>query len=307
MNRRDFLSGAAGMAGLAARRKAHHAAPGARAPQYYDTARLLHAGISSSSFNNFFARTRAAASRLPGPMMPLLDFPGIISDRYQVHHLEFNSLHFATTEPEYLAQLRREIHRARSRLVNIDAHAPEEGGGLSDRDPAARNAAVAIVKQWIDVAHATGAASVSTSPGSVNTADLNPTLDSYRALADYGRRRRVNVLIENGEDTAPGEIIDVLRQAGERTLAALPNFSKFASPSARIAGLELLFSRVITLCHANGVSFDNQGNETTFDFQQCIEIAKRYRFSGIYSVEFDGPGDPYQGVQNVINELMRFL
>ncbi|MGH9398559.1 MAG: sugar phosphate isomerase/epimerase family protein [Terriglobia bacterium] len=312
MNRREFLSSAGSMASLvaAAGTTGLWAARTPRAPQYYyDPARLLRAGVSSRSFRNFFASTREKTFRLPGPMITLLDFPGIISDRYQVHHLEFASPHFATTEPEYLAQLRKAIGRARSRLVNIPVKTREitMGAGLSDHDPSVRDAAVAAVKKWIDVAHDIRSDSVSADPGSINGADISPTLDSYRKLSAYGRLRRVDVLIENHQGAEPGEIIDIVRQVGGRTLGALPDFSNFPNPAARARGLELLFPRALTVCHAKGISFDGQGNETTFDFKQCVDISRRSHFRGIYSVEFAGPGDPYQGVQHVINELIRYL
>lgn len=310
MNRREFLKCAGSVASVtAAGAETLRGARANQAPQYYNPARLYHVGISSWSFRNVFASTREKTFRLPGPMMTLLDFPQIIADRYQVHHLEFCSLHFAAAEPHYLGQLRREISRARARLVNIQVKTPElkTGGGLSDHNLSIRGTAVAVVKKWIDIAHTVGAESLSAGPGSINAVDLNPALDSFRQLSVYGRRRRVNVLIENHPGVEPVKIIDIIRQVDSRTLGTLPDFSNFPNPTARAAGLALLFPDALNLCHAKGISFNVQGDETTFNFKQCIEISKRYRFRGIYSVEFEGPGNPYRVVQDVINELIRYL
>ncbi|MGH9402654.1 MAG: sugar phosphate isomerase/epimerase family protein [Terriglobia bacterium] len=312
MERREFLARCGGLAGIAATAMPSSfgkslAAPAPGAPQYYNTTKLLRAGVSSSSFRNYFSATRAAGFSKPGPMIALLDFPEIIADRYQIHRLEFAAAHFATRESAYLAQLRRQLGRARSRLVNIDIPSANDGGGLSDRDPSARRASIAAVKQWIDVARVLGGVSVRANPGAINPADLSPTLDSYRELAAYGRLRRISVLIENETGLDPGILIDIIREAGGRGLGALPGFDKFPSAAARAAGLDLLFPHASAVCHAGGISFDSGGNETTFDFKGCIEIAKRFRFRGIYSVEYGGTGDPYQGVQHVVNELIRYL
>ena len=309
MTRRKFLARSSAIVGLAARACGTLAAPAHGVPQFYDQAKLYRAGISSWSFRNFFASTRSPDFREPGPAIALLDFPEIVRDRYLVSRVEFASPHFATNEPEYLFELRRKLSQARSRLVNISLRAPEldAGAGLSDRDPAIRGAAVLVVKKWIDAAHRLGSTAVSSQPGQINPGDLTPTLSSYRDLASYGRLRGVEVLIENGSGAEPGDVLDVIREVGGRSTGALPVFASFSSRGARIEGLELLFPRAGALCHAAGVSFDDEGNETAFDFQACIEIAKRYHFRGIYCANYIGNDDPYQGVQHVLNELIRYL
>jgi sugar phosphate isomerase/epimerase len=61
------------------------------------------------------------------------------------------------------------------------------------------------------------------------------------------------------------------------------------------------------VCHAKGLDFDSAGNETKFNFPKCIEISKKAGFTGIYSIEYEGPGDPYQGVQKTLDELLKYL
>lgn len=316
MRRRDFVAhcfAAAGIAGVSIQaRNMMAAAASSTAPQYYDTAKLVRAAVSSWSFRNLFASTREQDFSKPGPLISLLDFPQIVADRYQIHRLEFAAAHFAGRDPAYLIQLRRQMERARVRLVNIDlaadsGFAARDVGDLSIREDSLRRSAVAAVKEWIDAAHALGALSVSVGPGVVNPADLSPTLASFRELAAFGRLRRVNVLIENQINADAGNIIDIIREAGSRGLGALPDFERFRDTAARDAGLEILFPRATVLCHASGVAFNAVGDETTFDFKDCIELARRYRFRGIYSVEYQGTRDPYQGVQGVVNELIRFL
>jgi sugar phosphate isomerase/epimerase len=61
------------------------------------------------------------------------------------------------------------------------------------------------------------------------------------------------------------------------------------------------------VCHAKGLDFDASGNETKFDFPKCIEISKKAGFKGIYSIEYEGAGDPYVGVQRTLDELLKYL
>lgn len=302
-SRREFLEGIVGVA--AASRARRSAAP---RPEYYNPARIARAGVSSWSFRNYFASTRQSTSTRPGALMTLLEFPRVIADRYDVHHLEFSSLHFDSVEITYLEQLRKAVRRAGARLVNVQVGSPalKTGGGLSDRDPAIRRAAISEVKRWIDAGRGAGTQAVSVDPGGVNAADLSPAIDSFRVLAAYARMRRVTLLIESLR-AAPRDILQIIRSVGGNHLGALPDFAAFATSASRAAGLTLLFARAPVLCHASGVSFDRLGDEITFDFQQCVQIAREHRFRGIYSVVFSGPGDPYQGVQHVLNELIRYL
>ncbi|MDE3180727.1 MAG: TIM barrel protein [Acidobacteriota bacterium] len=310
MNRREFIGSAAWLAGAGATRtRGLHAAQGRQSPVFYNFHTLRRVGISSWSFRSFFPSTGGQSTHKPALAISLLDFPRLISDRYQVHRLEFSSLHFASTDAEYLRQLRSAMSRSGSRLVNIAVRSPElaAGAGLSDRDPEIRGRAVTAVKPWIDAARKAGAAAVSMIPGQINPADLSPAADSFRQLSAYGRLRRVQVLIENHRGTNPSLIAAIIHETPGRTLGALPDFANFTDAAARATGLGLLFSNARGLCHADGIKFDSQGNETAFDFRQCLAVARRSRFRGIYSVRFEGPGDPYEGVQNVVNELVRYL
>lgn len=314
MTRRDLLekiaaagawAASGGTAEAARRRKKPAPAP---AHQLYDFRKLLRVGISSWSFHNCFASTRDVRS-LPCGTMALLDFPRMIADRYQVHNLEFVAPHFASTDRAYLLQLRRQLSRVRSRLINIPVDIAElrQGGGLSDPSPSIRNTAVAAVKNWIDIARQLGARSVRADPGKINPSDLTPTIDSYRQLAAYARRRGLDCLIENHQGAEAREIVAIIAAVRSRSLGALPDFGNFATEAERTAGLRLLFPHALTVCHAKGIAFDARGNEMAFDFPSCVLISKQNHFRGIYSIEYEGAGDPYSGVQNVVNELMRYL
>ena len=72
-------------------------------------------------------------------------------------------------------------------------------------------------------------------------------------------------------------------------------------------GLPLLFPYARTVCHAKGLDLDASGNETKFDFAKCVEISKQAGYKGVYSIEYEGTSDPYDGVRKVVDELLRYL
>jgi sugar phosphate isomerase/epimerase len=310
MQRRDFLasllagatnavSGQMASAGQARHRRARPA-----------PSKLERVGISTWSFHNQFEATRD--SSVDAPLLALLDFPEMVADHYKVHSLEFVAPHFPSLEPAYLDELRSSLHRARSRVINIpvDIREIQEAGGLSDPDATVRSAAIEASKKWIDIAKQLGARSVRCDPGAMNPDDLTLTISSYRHLAAYGRVRGIVVLIENhgaiGSEH-PESLVTIFRAVGGPFLGALPDFGNFTDEAARMRGLPQLFPYARTVCHAKGLRLGADGNETAFDFGRCVAISKQAAYKGVYSIEYEGDGDPYSGVASVVNELMRYL
>ncbi|HXH48113.1 MAG TPA: TIM barrel protein [Terriglobia bacterium] len=311
MKRREFMGYLAGGLAAATLDAKQRPAP-ARSRPISHSAYLLsqRIGVSSWSFHNNFPETRDNDYSGPEETFALLDFPHMVADRYRVHHLEFVAPHFASTERAYLDELRSQLVRARSYLVNlpIDIEEMWTEGGLSDPNESVRGTAVEAAKKWIDIAVHLRARSVRCDPGKMDAQNPAPTIDSYRKLVTYASRKGLRVIVENhggvGSDH-PEDLVKVFKGVNSSFLGALPDFGNFPDAETRARGLSLLFPYAPTVCHAKGLEFDAQGNETKYNFPRCVEIAKRLRFRGVYSVEFEGPGDPYLGVQNVINELLK--
>jgi len=327
MNRRDFLARLAG-SGIAATLLAGGAAGTpplifgqgtttahrrrrSQATRKSHNAKLDRVGISSWSFRDYFQTTRDPNSQLTGSMMALLDFPEMIADQYDVHNLEFVAPHFASVEPAYVQEIKAKLTYAHSRLVNIPVDIKEiwNEGGLSDPKADIRDAAIEASKQWIDIAKTLGARSVRCDPGKVNPDDLAPTIGSYQKLVAYAWPKGIDVIIENHGQIAdhPDLLVNIFKGVGGVFIGALPDFGNFSDEAKRESGLTILFPYAKTVCHAKGLELDANGNETKFDFPKCVEISKTANFKGVYSIEFEGPGDPYAGVHAVVAELLRYL
>jgi len=315
MKRRDFLgrfariAAAAGLGGSACRLWAGGQGEASRTD--FD-GKLLRVAISTWSLHNYFATTRDEDFKLPGEMLELLDFPEMIADRYKVHHLEICAPHFASTEASYLQNLKARLQKAHSHVVNmpIDIEELWTEGGLSDTKPQVREKAVAACKKWIDIGKEIGTRAVRCDPGKMNPQNLAPTVSSYKELAAYGSARGVDVIVENHGGVGsehPEELVKLFQDVHNDFFGALPDFANFPDEEIRERGLKLLFPYARVVCHAKGLEFDAEGRETKFDFPRCMEVAKQAGFKGLYSIEYEGPGDPYVGVQQVLNELVRYL
>lgn len=274
--------------------------------------KLDRIAISTWSLHNYFRATRDSDFDLPGPMLALLDLPEMIMGRYNVHHFEICTTHFPSTEQAYLNELKYALTRTRSTIVNIPVDIEQCGpeGTFSDPDREERAAALEAVKSWVDIAHALGAKSVRVGPGKVDPENLARTAESYQALALYAQAKGVHVSVENhagfGTDN-PEVLVKLVKMAGATRLSALPDFGNFPDEPTREQGLKMLFGYAQTVCHAKSMEFDADGAEKGYDFPHAMEIAKQAGFRGVYSIEFDGPGDPYAGIQKTLDELLKYL
>jgi len=300
-----ILTGALGSADIL------RAATGGAAPQAGVDKRSRIA-VSTWSLHNYFASTRENEFKLPGKMLDLLDFPQMIAEQYKVHNIEICVPHFASSEAGYLQELKKRLAASHTRVVNMPVDIEEiwNKGGLSDPDKSVRTTAVNASKKWIDVAATIGSPAVRCDPGKLDPKNLAPTVESYKALADYGKSKGVHVIIENHGGVGsehPEELVALFKGVGGDYIGALPDFANFPDEAIREKGLGLLFPYARVVCHAKGLAFDAEGNETQYKFPKCIEISRKSGFKGVYSIEFEGEGDPYQGVQRVLDELLRTL
>jgi hypothetical protein len=315
MLRRNFLARlAAGTAALGfgsggdafayAKRKQH------KAPHVPN--KLDRIAISTWSFRNYFKATRSSDFTLPGSMIALLDFPEMIAERYKVHHLEACVAHIPSTEPEYLRELKYVLTHTQSTIIDMPVNIKEcdSDGTFSDPDREKRMAALEAVKQWVDVAHALGVRSVCVGPGSVDTDNFEPTVESYKSLVTYAQARGVQVIVENTgafgtED--PQALLRLLKLAGPGHIGSLPDFGNPSDEPTRERALKLLFPYAQTVCHVGGFEPKAEGNETSYNFPALLEIARNASFRGVYAINFDGPGDPYAGIQRTLDELLKYL
>jgi sugar phosphate isomerase/epimerase len=181
--------------------------------------------------------------------------------------------------------------------------------GLSAADPKEREKAIAAYSPWIGLAHDLGARSVRCDPGKINPADLAPTIASYKTLAAAGKAKGVYVIVENHGGVGsehPDELVKILKAAGDYA-GTLPDFANFPDQATRERGLKMLFPLAKTLCHCRDIAPDSTGKEATFDLAACVNISKNAGYKGLYSVEFEGREDPYEGVQRLLGELLKLI
>ena len=159
--------------------------------------------LGTVTFRARFAQTRIK-NHPPVEELKLLDVPEYYADRFKVHNLEFWSLHFASTEPAYVAHLKERIKKAKSRLINVQI---DQRYNLAEKNESRRQQSVALVKRWLDTAVALGAQSARANTGA---GDINACIRSFKELTAYAKQKGILLLTENhgGLSSDPDKLVN---------------------------------------------------------------------------------------------------
>jgi len=315
MNRRTFIRDAAAgalAAGTASQfnlaRATGEEAKGSGADK------LRRIAVTTWSLHAFFPQTKAEGIKGVGEMLDLRKFPELIADKYHVHNLELCSVHFESTTPSYLRDLKENLKKAHARIINMPVDYPHDwdGKGLCDPDDKQWRWEIGERKKWIDIGAELGSQSIRPNPGgTAKMTDMSRPIAAYKELGEYGKSKGVKVLIENHGNVAgkAENIVAIIKGAGPKWVGAVPDFGNFPE-EARYHGLELLFPYASHVCHARYETpggAEMQGKLVKFDFARCMKISQAAGFKGVYSAEFAGIGDPYEGTQKIIDALVKYL
>lgn len=245
------------------------------------------------------------------PGMDIIEFAKMAVQKYDIHNINPLSIHFQSTEPQYLEKVRREVTKEGSRFVDLGLG----GGKFWDLDPSKRKAGIEYGKKWIDNAVILGSPSVR--PHLEGSHGIKPNADraaqSLGKLADYGARKNVVINLENDSlvNEDPFFIARVIEKAGNPYLRALPDFGNTmlkGNPSYNYRGLEAMFKHVFDMSHVKDEVVTNKGKIYKINLAKAFGIAKANGYRGYFSMEYDTPNsDPFRGTQRLVKESLHYL
>ena len=305
MRRREFLrvSGSA-LTGL-------YLAPSARAFAWQSVPPgvLKRIGITTVCFRDRFAQTRGKnAGPIPaGQELTLLSAPKFIAETLGLHNVEVWSSQFAEMSIDYCKQLKAAAAGVGSRIINIQVDGSEN---LSDPDTAKRTQSIATIKEWMDRSAAVGAPTLraNTGGGPPEAWDVNRTADSFRQLANYGKKIGVKILVENhtGYSADIDKVVAIAKTVNDPYCRVISDWGNTPSSSeeARVGGLSKLFP-YLELVSAKQLDFDEQNRHINYDVVPLIKATEASGYKGIYSIEFYGkpPKDTVAAAKEMIKAL----
>jgi sugar phosphate isomerase/epimerase len=294
MNRRSFIRAGAQAAAIApfwtiapalSGRSAVRAAGQTVAP-----AVLRRIGITTVCFRDQFASTRGKnGGPIPaGQELTLLTAPKFIADTLGLHNVEIWSAQFADMSLDYCKQIRAAAEAVKSRIINIQVDGSEN---LSDPDAAKRAASIDTIKRWMDRAAAVGAPTLraNTGGGPAEAWDVNRTADSFRQLAEYGKKIGVKILVENhiGYSADIDKVVAVIKTVNDPYCRAICDWGNSPSNEGRVSALGKLFP-YLELVSAKQLDFDENDRHVNYDVVPIIKATEASGYKGVYSIEFYG-------------------
>lgn len=235
---------------------------------------------------------------LAGPLHPL-DFPEKArSMGYGV--VEYvNTFFFDKARNErYLNTLKQrcEDHDIKSLLIMVD-----EEGFLGDSDPGKRKKAVDNHKKWVDAGAFLGCDYIRVNAHADGSRDDQKmqAAEGLNAVCDYAESMDIQILIENhgGLSSNPEWLLETIKETGNPTLGVMNDFDNFEWSKDVIWGSQQRYNRYLGFemlmpltrsVSAKAHHFDDQGYETTIDFERMAKIIVESDYSGYVSVEYEG-------------------
>jgi len=311
LSRRDLLKGSA-VLGLSALCGSTIPAAYARQPHFNFPVRPVdRLALTSWPFREYMEGPHNSYRNQSKPGMDIIEFARMAIQKFGIHNINPLSAHFPSTNPRYLARLRKEVSKAGSRFVDLGLGA----GKFYDPDPAKRKASIEAGKRWIDIAVVLGSPSVRQHLG--GSRGVKPSADraaqSLGELADYGARKNVVVNLENDNlvNEDPFLIVRIIEKAKNPYLRALPDVGNTmlkGDPSYNYRGLKAMYKHAFNMSHVKDEVVSRSGTVYKIDLAKAFGIAKASGYRGYFSMEWETrAGDPFEGTRRLVKETLRYL
>lgn len=238
-------------------------------------------GMGTVLFRYRFKQTRPKEITALNNELTLLAVPEYYRSRFDIANLEFWSNHFESLEPGYLAALKDRIRLAGGKLCNVQI---DEGYDLASINETQRQSGLSLVKKWLDAVSFLGSACVRVNPGRPG-GSVEKSIQSMREINRYARDKKLVLLTEDhfGIEMNPDIHVRIVKEAGPGNIYTLPDFGNYPVGSM-YTSLEKIMPYAY-LISAKAMNFNQKYEHLSYDFDECVRLAERYKFKGIYSVE----------------------
>jgi sugar phosphate isomerase/epimerase len=134
-----------------------------------------------------------------------------------------------------------------------------------------------------------------------------PTLDAFRDVTATATKAGVRLALEHrfGHLDEIEAIVYIVEQVRSYNLGVCLNFGHLPGSAWRV-GLTRLAPYTIHV-HAWSREFDAEGNETAVSYPICMSTLKHSGYQGFISIEYEGTGDPLNGIMDTRALIERCL
>lgn len=223
------------------------------------------------------------------------EFAQITRREFDIDGIEYvNQFYKDKLSDRLIADLRNRAasEGVQSLLIMVDGE-----GALGAPEEKARQQTVDNHKKWADAAHQLGCHSIRVNAQSEGSYDEQKqrAADGLVKLAEYCEPLGLNVLVENhgGLSSNARWLSQVMETAKHPRVGTLPDFGNFVIDREtgeeydRYRGVRELmpYAKAVS---AKSYAFNEQGQETTINFQRMMDIVLAVGYSGWVGIEYEG-------------------
>jgi sugar phosphate isomerase/epimerase len=282
---------------------------GAAAPNQQFPARPRdRIAIASYPFREFIVGKEHKQGK---PAIELKDFAAHMIEKFNINKIEPWTGHFPSPDAKSLDQFRAALEKSKAMVVNIAVDGTHSPYALNRTE---RDKAIAFSQQWIDAAVALGSPSVRTNlpPATDSQPHLSRTADTLAHILEYAAGKNIVINLENDNPVSedPFFLVKLIEKINSPWLHALPDFCNTLAakgPERGYPGIDAMFSKAYNICHVKSMEIGQDGKLVHVDMQKTFSILNAHNYKGYCSMEFDSPGDPYAGTQELINTTLQRL
>jgi sugar phosphate isomerase/epimerase len=243
--------------------------------------------------------------------MDFKEFPAMVKSKFGLDKIEPLAEHFAATDAATMREFRAALEKAGVKAVDI---AVGSRASYYDPNPEGRKAAIASARKWVDIAVEIGSPSIRTHVEGVKGVkpDVDRAAESLKQVADYGARKNVQINLENDDLVTEDAffLVKVIEKANHPWLHALPDFCNSmltGNADFNYRAVTAMFKHAYNISHVKDSEVGDKDKLYTVDLGKTFAIAKAAGYRGYYSMEFEGRGSPYEGVQKLIDASLKYL
>ncbi|MDZ7719475.1 MAG: sugar phosphate isomerase/epimerase family protein [Balneolaceae bacterium] len=231
-----------------------------------------------------------------------LDFPAIAKNKFDINAVEYVNQFFKdkAKDTDYLDELNSRCNDlgVEQVLIMVDGE-----GGLAVNNDSERTRAIENHYKWVEAAEYLGCHSirVNTRGDGTRSEQKKAAIDGLGRLATFAKDYNINVIVENhGGYSSDGEwLTDVMQQVDMENCGTLPDFGNFTISEGneynRYKGVEQMMPYAKGVS-AKAMSFDEEGNEKTIDYERMLKIVKEAGYVGYIGIEYSGEISEFEGI-----------
>jgi sugar phosphate isomerase/epimerase len=238
--------------------------------------------------------------------------------------LELLGVHFDTTDPAYLCDLKAYAFRRGIALVAVSAH-----HNFVNPDPARRREEIDKVRRWVDVASVLGAGAVrafggrwATRPnfaefmaaggeeppleGHTDDEGYAWSAEAFKIASYYAGRRGVTLALENHwgfTGTAAG-VLRIVNDTDSPWLGVALDTGNFNFSPEPYAEMEALAPHAV-MVHAKTYAGGGIYYTADLDYPRIARLLREAGFQGYVSLEFEGKAHPDEAIPESVRVLRK--